>query len=489
MKKIIAISLALLLCVGMLWVGVSAADDYWCIAGTMNGWNSDSSDRLTDNGDGTFSITFANMAAGSYEFKFTKNGVWDGCLGGAFMGSGVEAPVSSPGSNIVFTLDEANDVTILLDVTNSKFTLTIGNQIAEAPENITIHVSVPEDWGTPYGYVWNPESLGSWPGTMIENGAVTLPAVFDGFIVNNNSGRQTADITDIDLTQAEVWVTVNADNSYTLSYEAPSGEEPSDPTLADGKYVIAWNGLTFAAIEEGKAYGYAPAGDVNNLVETDYITITNVADGQFTMQDCYGRYLYMKGTYNSFNLSAELPESGHLWVLEQAEGGVYVKNVEKEKYISYSEQYITWGCYASTYASGVVTITEVEEEPVPAPIIKINVVAEHWANIYAYTFNAELNGYWPGSLVENGAFEVEASFEGLVLNNGEGQQTADIKDIDLTQAEVWITVNADNSYTLSYEAPVVDPVLPGTGDNLAACVLVLMCSGVCLLALTKKKEF
>lgn len=487
MKKIIAISLALVLCVGMLCVGVSAADDYWCIAGTMNGWNSDSSDRLTDNGDGTFSITFADMAAGTYEFKFTKNGGWDNCLGGAFMGSGVEAPLSSPGSNIVFTLTEAEDVTIVLDVANSKFTLSIGNQVAEAPENITIHVTVPEDWGTAYGYVWGPESLGSWPGTAVENGALVLPAMFDGFIVNNNNGRQTADITDIDLTKAEVWVTVNADNSYSLSYEAPAGEEPAVPTLEDGKYVIAWNGLTFAALEESSPYGYAPAGNAAEPVETDHITITNVADGQFTMQDCYGRYLYMKGTYNSFNVSEELPESGYLWVLEETEGGFFIKNVDKEKYISYSEQYVTWGCYASTYPSGVVTFAEVVEEPVAAPIIRINVVAEHWTNIYAYTFNAELNGSWPGTLVENGAFEVEAAFAGLVLNNGEGQQTADITDIDLTQAEVWITVNADNTYTLSYEAPVVDPVLPGTGDGFAACVLALMFSGACLLGLTKKK--
>ena len=128
--------------------------------------------------------------------------------------------------------------------------------------------------------------------------------------------------------------------------------------------------------------------------------------------------------------------------------------------------------------------------PTPAAKIKIHVIAEHWANIYAYTFNPTSCGTWPGTLVENGVIEVAVNFEGLVLSNGEGAQTADIKDIDMTKEEVWITVNEDNSVTVSYEAPVVDqPTPPVTGDHILSCVLVLALSAAGIVMLAKKKEF
>ena len=141
--------------------------------------------------------------------------------------------------------------------------------------------------------------------------------------------------------------------------------QPSVPTISDGKYVISWNGLTFAALAEDKNYGYAPAGDVNALTDADYITIVNMGDGMFTMQDCYGRYIYMAGNYNSFNVSAELPESGYLWVLEETEGGYLLKNVEKEKYMAYSADYSTWGCYPTDKSEpGVLGVTAyVDNDP------------------------------------------------------------------------------------------------------------------------------
>lgn len=453
MKKLIAITLTLVLCLSVMAVGVFSADDYWCIAGTMNGWNSDSSDRLTDNGDGTYSITFEAMAAGTYEFKFTKNGSWDNCLGGAFMGSGVESPLSSPGSNISFTLTEAQDVTIVLNVAASKFTLTIGNQVEEAPENITIHISVPEDWGTAYAYCWNPESLGSWPGTAAENGSVTLPAVFDGFIVNNNNGRQTSDIVDIDLTKEEVWITVHADNTYTISYEAPTGTEPAPDVSYIKIHVIAPESW-----ENVYTYSYNPeqCGSWPGTLVTDGYIETIAAFEGFIVNNGAGA---QTGDITDIDLTA-----GEVWIV------------------------VADDCsYALFYNESDVVV------PTPVADIRIHVDAEHWTNVYAYTFNPASCGNWPGMLVENGYVDVPANFEGLVLNNGEGQQTADITDIDLTKEEVWIVVNEDNSYTLSYEAPVVDdpgeePVGPETGDAILPGVLVLLLSVAGLVTLTTKKH-
>ncbi len=152
----------------------------------------------------------------------------------------------------------------------------------------------------------------------------------------------------------------------TINFEMTMvSSEPVVPTIEDGRYVISWGDLTFAALAEDKNYGYNLAGDLNNLTDADYVTITNV-DGGFTIQDCYGRYVYMTGNYNSVNVNVEMPAEGHIWTLVEAENGLMVMNVLKEKYLAYSEQYSSWGVYSSISETSVLTITaEVVEEPQP----------------------------------------------------------------------------------------------------------------------------
>ena len=369
MKKALTLILSLALCLSLLSVAAFAAEySYVSVTGTMNEWNpAAESGKMTETSAGVYSLTFTDMAAGEHQFKFTANGTWsDLDLGGAFMGSGVEGDLYWGGSNIVINVAETCNVTIVLDLTafdgsnGAKFTVTIGDQVDEPAGKIKVHISVPEDWGDVYAYVWNPEHLGSWSGTKVEGGVVEITAAFEGMVINNGNGRQSWDIKDIDLTKEEVWIIVNADGSYALAYEAPAADEPEPP---------------------------AP----------------------------------------------------------------------------------------------------------DARPIKLHVIAEHWNAVYAYTYNPELCGSWPGTLVENGVFETLNIFEGLVLNNGEGQQTADIKDIDLTKEEVWITVNADGSYALAYEAPAaggeVEPVLPSTGDNMVIVFVVMMMAAACVVTLVSHKKY
>ncbi len=372
MKKALTLVLALAVCLSLLSVAAFAADySYVSVTGSMNEWNPGAeSGKMTETSAGVYSITFANMAAGAYEFKFTANGSWsDLDLGGTFMGSGVAGDLYWGGSNIVINLAEAADVTIVLDLTafdgrnGAKFTVTIGEQVDAPVGTIKVHISVPEDWGDIYAYVWNPEHLGSWSGTKVEDGVVEITAMFEGMVINNGNGRQTGDIKDIDLTKEEVWITVNADGSYTLAYEAPVGEEPEPPA--------------------------PPAPEVNILV---------------------------------------------------------------------------------------------------------NIVAPaDWAEVYAYVWNPELLGGWGGTKVENGQIAINAAFEGMVIHNGNGAQSWDIKDIDLTKGEVWITVNADGSYALAYEAPSeggdVEPVLPGTGDNMVIVFVVMMMAAACVITLASHKKY
>ncbi|MBQ8579479.1 MAG: hypothetical protein IJ448_02150 [Oscillospiraceae bacterium] len=451
MKKLFAITLALVLCLSALGIGVWAASDYYCIAGTMNGWNANSSDRMTDNGDGTYSYTFANMAAGEYEFKFTVNGSWDTCYGGAFLGSGQESDLYSPGSNIKFTLAEAADVVILLNMNTNKFTVTIGNQVDAPVGKIKIHVSVPEGWGDAYVYVWNPEHLGSWSGTKVENGVIEVTAKFEGLIVNNGSGKQTADIKDIDLTKEEVWIVVDSYNGYTLYYSDPGKvEEEVVPNIKVHVIVPeAW----------GDVYAY-----VWNPEHLGSWSGTKVENGVFELPAKFEGMIINNGNglQTADIKDIDLTKS-EVWIVVDSLGGYT---------LSYTEP-----------APG-------EQEPDVKPI-KIHIIAKNWTEVYAYTFNPELDGTWPGTKVENGVFETLHAFEGLVLSNGNGQQTWDVKDIDKDAQEVWIIVGEANAegkceYTLSYTEPVNSP----TGDPIGIVVALLAVSGlgICVLG-SKKKEF
>lgn len=116
--------------------------------------------------------------------------------------------------------------------------------------------------------------------------------------------------------------------------------------VSDGeKYHVAQN------IAESSSHGYLYVGDITvsndeiSTEESNSFTITAV-DGGYIIQDSYGRYLYMKGTFNSFNVSSEQPESGYIWNIDiAADGLATITNVEMNKWVQYSTQYTSFGVY------------------------------------------------------------------------------------------------------------------------------------------------
>lgn len=141
--------------------------------------------------------------------------------------------------------------------------------------------------------------------------------------------------------------------TVTLKYTVPQAAGTS-ATLVDGTYVISTNGLSFAALGETLNYGYAypnevtiADGVVTSFVESDVITITNV-EGGVTLQDCYGRYIYMKGDYNSYNVSKDMPAEGHIWTVLSTAEGFILTNAMNGKTIAYSQSYKSWGAYPET---------------------------------------------------------------------------------------------------------------------------------------------
>ena len=138
--------------------------------------------------------------------------------------------------------------------------------------------------------------------------------------------------------------------TVTFNYKVPAAAGlPAN--IADGTYVILAGNLTMSSLEESKGYGYPTAnavtvegGVVSGHFKADVLTITNV-DGGVTIQDAYGRYFYLKGTYNSFNVDAAAPAEGHIWeVLQNGDNYIFV-NKMNGKTLAYSTSYTSWGAY------------------------------------------------------------------------------------------------------------------------------------------------
>ena len=122
-------------------------------------------------------------------------------------------------------------------------------------------------------------------------------------------------------------------------------------TLADGTYVIVAGNLTMSSLAADKTYGYPTAtevtiadGKVSGHVAADVLTIKNV-EGGFTIQDAQGRYFYLKGTYNSFNVDATAPAEGHIFSILTKDGKLLIQNNLAKKTLAYSTSYSSWGCY------------------------------------------------------------------------------------------------------------------------------------------------
>lgn len=114
-------------------------------------------------------------------------------------------------------------------------------------------------------------------------------------------------------------------------------------------------GRLFSPLGENKNYGYMPYASVTineegvikacDAAENAFLTVTAVEDG-FTMQDSYGRYIYMKGDYNSFNIGTEIVQPGSSWLFNVNEDGTYsVTNTMNDKVIMYDTGYTSYGCY------------------------------------------------------------------------------------------------------------------------------------------------
>ncbi len=446
-KRLVSILLCLAFVLAMLPMAVMAAGTY-TVAGEVGlcgvAWDP-TSNAMTANGDGTYSITFANIAAGTYQFKVT-DGSWANSWG-----------LNGGSDNNKVAVETACDVTITFNPETKETTCT-GTGVAGGIPDMVIDYIIAVGAGA-NGFLndasWDPAEVsnkmtnnngvytityegvaagtyefkfaanGSWSDSWGNATAVESGVVYDAWYNGQNFSLTVAeddsDVTlTLDLTAMDYKTGAGAKASATVL--AP-GQTPVDPPAPEVNYYVAGN-------VELTGYAWDAAGAVMTALDDGTYTITfaGVAAGnhEFKITD---------GTWdNSWGLN----------------GGNYKITVE------------TTGDVTITFnpADGSVAYTGAIETPA-APITYTTVYyknSSNWTSVNVhYWGSAAGDTAWPGNAMTdlgNGYWSAEvpadlAGKEGVIFN-GEGGQTA-----NLTLPEDGSNCYADEAWT-TYVAPVVN---------------------------------
>ena len=205
---------------------------------------------------------------------------------------------------------------------------------------------------------------------LLDAGAFTAPALnntSDGAVTYTSSNTDVATIdadgriealaageTTITATLAETDEFTAATAEFTL-YVSTLSDYMKTTAVESGKtYILAADNEGTAVIAQTVAansrYDYLP---VNEAAPADLMGATDLlngftlteTEGGYTIQDAYGRYLYMDETHTNFNVSADR-QDGDTWTVEpQADGTVKITNVLREKFIQYSTEHESYGAY------------------------------------------------------------------------------------------------------------------------------------------------
>lgn len=138
------------------------------------------------------------------------------------------------------------------------------------------------------------------------------------------------------------------------------------------RYAWVYNGgdamKLATAMKASQTYGYiyTSEGTEADAVLTGNVTNAftfTATDGGYTIMDNNGRYLYSTEKYPTFNVSADVPESGHVWAVDLAENGeATITCVATGKWVQYDTEYNNFAAYAEASANGVLPMLYVESD-------------------------------------------------------------------------------------------------------------------------------
>lgn len=263
----------------------------------------------------------------------------------------------------------------------------------------------------------------------------------------------------------------------SVTFVSSSSSVPYDFTqdgavleIESGLYYMISGNVAAAPVAADKSYGYLNADEAtDNTTASANAFIFTAVEGGYTIQDLSGRYYYMKGTYNNFNVSKDLPESGHVWTIYAADDDqVMILNNTTNKYIQYSESYTSWGAYDSVngtlpalYEAVAPVVADGKyyiqvEAGVVTPLEKtygyLNVAEKAEANAFTFTFTegkgytiCDANGMYYYQTGTNNSFNVSD-------NPSEGQYWSLIPQTDGTMKILNLSVKKFWQYDATYSS-------------------------------------
>lgn len=136
-------------------------------------------------------------------------------------------------------------------------------------------------------------------------------------------------------------------NVYKISSKPGTGSYLILAQVGVDKYV------PFGKIIDNKNYGYS-AGDTLTAVNgtftvanvEQYVVTIDSTDTGVSLKNADGKYLYMKGTYDSLNVADELQTEGSDWTITLSDDGTMaIKNILVEKTVKFGHKYGNFGGY------------------------------------------------------------------------------------------------------------------------------------------------
>ncbi|WP_286528539.1 choice-of-anchor J domain-containing protein, partial [Duncaniella freteri] len=207
---------------------------------------------------------------------------------------------------------------------------------------------------------------------VVYNGKTVSLFVFDGAVWTlNDNGLKT--VTGHFEKQNGKWVFIK------YVGEAIFDEFNEEVIKLDKSYILVSENICMKPLDSGKSYGYMNTtgvsisdgqiilpGDANAFAFVSTFVKDDVKyeapEGKFMILGSDGRYIYMQGTYDSFNVKNEPAiadggaiADGYLWTAKRnADGTWAIVNCFSEKTIAYSTKFTSFGAY-ETIGEGQLT--------------------------------------------------------------------------------------------------------------------------------------
>lgn len=191
-------------------------------------------------------------------------------------------------------------------------------------------------------------------------------------------------------------------NFHSTAYFAAQedGSYKTSTSVAEGKCLILAKVddeyYAFGILkDQTKSYGYCvsdpvtvtdgvvSAADAANI----FVELEKSGDN-FRIKNAAGKYMFMKGSYDSFNVSDEVGSEGYDWAVEMSAAGVDFKNVLTGKTICYDANYKSFGAYSDSKL-GIYFKNSLLSNSVPDGFVAKNVVLPEgatyvWSNSEKY---------------------------------------------------------------------------------------------------------